>query len=213
MSCTMDRPPPAPPAPPAPPEPSSFMPASMSCRPALGSISMALRLVKPSMRRASLPNFCEKASDRLCAGSVEISSTLRRTLASWMASEHDVVVLPTPPLPPTKIQRSERWSRMDWRLGSMTSSSTLTTAAIIAGGVEVQRGVFSIKLKRVVVGIFVQDQTSSESRIEGYGRTETLQAERLSRSREWLTSMKLSIRLRTPFLAGRRLWQAANRSG
>jgi hypothetical protein len=34
---------------------------------------------------------------RLCAGSVEISRTDLRTLANWMASEQEVVVLPTPP--------------------------------------------------------------------------------------------------------------------
>lgn len=95
----------------------------------LGSISMALRLVKPSIRRASLPNFWLKASLRLCAGSVEMSSTERRTRASWMARLHDVVVFPTPPLPPTNIHRSDRWSRIDCRVGSSASgSSTLTRA-------------------------------------------------------------------------------------
>ncbi len=98
---------------------------------------MALRLVKPSTRRASLPNFWLKASLRLWAGSVEMSSTERRTLASWMASEHEVVVLPTPPLPPTKIQRSDRWSRIDWSVGSMASgSSTLTSAADILANIQ-----------------------------------------------------------------------------
>ena len=102
---------------------------------------MALRLVKPSTRRASLPNFWLKASLRLWAGSVEMSSTERRTLASWMASEHDVVVLPTPPLPPTKIQRSDRWSRIDWSVGSMASgSSTLTSAADILANIQRLRG-------------------------------------------------------------------------
>jgi hypothetical protein len=100
----------------------------------LGSISMALRFSKPSMRRASLPNFWLKASLRLWAGSVEISSTERRTFASWMASEQDVVVLPTPPFPPTKIQRSDRWSRMDCSVGSKTSpSSTLMSVADMLG--------------------------------------------------------------------------------
>jgi hypothetical protein len=94
----------------------------------LGSISMALRFVKPSTSLASLPNFCENASERLCAGSVEINRTERRTLASWMAREHDVVVFPTPPLPPTKIQRRVFWSSIDWRLGSSTSSSVFIIA-------------------------------------------------------------------------------------
>ena len=66
---------------------------------------MADRFVKPSIKRASLPNFWEKASERLCAGSVDMRRTDLRCLASWMAREHDVVVLPTPPLPPTKIHR------------------------------------------------------------------------------------------------------------
>lgn len=81
-----------------------------------------------------MPNFCEKASDRLCAGSVEMSSTERRTLASWMASEHDVVVLPTPPLPPTKIQRSERWSSSDCSDGSRASSAEMTAEDMAARG-------------------------------------------------------------------------------
>ncbi|KAG5519067.1 hypothetical protein PMAC_002153 [Pneumocystis sp. 'macacae'] len=54
----------------------------------------------PSTLHASFPNFCPNASDRLCAGSVEISRTDSRTRDSWIASEHDVVVFPTPPLPP-----------------------------------------------------------------------------------------------------------------
>jgi hypothetical protein len=100
---------------------------------------MALRLSKPLMRRASLPNFWLKASDRLWAGSVLMSRTERRTLASWMAREHDVVVLPTPPLPPTKIQRSERWSRSVWRDGSRASSSMTRAMAVEVLGFEFKR--------------------------------------------------------------------------
>lgn len=121
--------PPIPPSASAAPAPSSPWPAIRSCMLPLGSISMALRFSKPSIRRASLPNFWLKASDRLCAGSVEMSRTLRRTLASWMASEHEVVVLPTPPLPPTKIQRRVRWSRIDWRVGAMLSMSSVLMSA------------------------------------------------------------------------------------
>ncbi len=77
-----------------------------------------------------MPNFWLKASLRLWAGSVEMSSTERRTLASWMASEHEVVVLPTPPFPPTKIQRSDRWSRIDCRVGSMASGSSALMSAV-----------------------------------------------------------------------------------
>ena len=101
-----------PPIPAAGPSPSSAWPIN-SCILPFGSISIALRLVKPSTSLASLPNFCEKASERLCAGSVEIRRTDRRTLASWMAREQEVVVFPTPPLPPTKIHRRVFWSRMD----------------------------------------------------------------------------------------------------
>jgi hypothetical protein len=36
-------------------------------------------------------------------GSVLMRRTDSRTLASWTAREHDVVVLPTPPLPPQNI--------------------------------------------------------------------------------------------------------------
>ena len=122
--------PPMPPiSPPASPSP---WPAIKSWMLPLGSISMALRLSNPSTSRASLPNFWLKASLRLWAGSVEMSSTERRTLASWMARLHDVVVLPTPPLPPTKIHRSDRWSRIDWSVGSRESwSSTSMSAADI----------------------------------------------------------------------------------
>lgn len=98
----------------------------------LGSISMALRFSKPSTKRASLPNFWLKASLRLCAGSVEMSRTERRTRASCMAREHEVVVLPTPPLPPTKIQRRERWSRSDLRVGSRASSALTRAEDMVA---------------------------------------------------------------------------------
>ena len=40
---------------------------------------------------------------RLCAGSVEMIRTLFLVFVSCTAREHDVVVLPTPPFPPTKI--------------------------------------------------------------------------------------------------------------
>lgn len=137
-------------------------PASRSCMLPLGSISMALRLSKPSTRRASLPNFWLKASLRLWAGSVEMSSTERRTLASWMARLHDVVVLPTPPLPPTKIHRSDRWSRMDWSVGSMASGSSVLmraaedmVAVVSKGrkGVELLRGELSRSGELVVFAI------------------------------------------------------------
>ena len=63
----------------------------MSCIDELGSISMAYRLSKPLTLVASLLNFCEKASLRLCAGSVE----LRREAATgdvhhWQAKQAQV---------------------------------------------------------------------------------------------------------------------------
>lgn len=50
-----------------------------------------------------LENFWSKASDRLCAGSVEISNTLCLCFVISTARDEEVVVLPTPPFPPTKI--------------------------------------------------------------------------------------------------------------
>ena len=43
----------------------------ISCKLPFGSISIAKRLSKPFTFVASLPNFCEKASERLWAGSVD----------------------------------------------------------------------------------------------------------------------------------------------
>lgn len=57
-----------------------------------------------------------------------------------MAREHDVVVFPTPPLPPTNIQRSVFWSRMDWSVGSMTSSSMRAAVAIVGAAGDSGRG-------------------------------------------------------------------------
>lgn len=71
----------------------------------LESISMAKRLGTPSMAVGSLSTFWSKQSDRLWAGSVEMISTYLPCSARRVAMEEEVVVLPTPPLPPTKIQR------------------------------------------------------------------------------------------------------------
>src|SRR2546421_8665678 len=48
-----------------------------------------------------------------------------------MAKAHDVVVLPTPPFPPTNIQRSVFWSMRFWRVGSRTSSASKTVEDMI----------------------------------------------------------------------------------
>lgn len=55
-----------------------------------------------------------------------------RTRANWIAREQDVVVLPTPPLPPTKIHRSVFWARMEARVGSRGSSSETERLAVVA---------------------------------------------------------------------------------
>lgn len=60
-----------------------------------------------------------------------MSSTDLRTLASWMAREQDVVVLPTPPLPPTKIQRRVFWLTMFSSVGARSSASASTVADIL----------------------------------------------------------------------------------
>ena len=79
---------------------------------------MAKRLVKPSTSVGTLVNFWRKASLRLWAGSVEMMSTLSRTPASCTAREQEQVVLPTPPLPPTKIHFRLFWSKTFWSVGS-----------------------------------------------------------------------------------------------
>ena len=58
----------------------------------------------------------------LCAGSVLTRSTCGRTAASCTASEQLHVVFPTPPFPPTKIQRSECASSSPRRCGSMRAA-------------------------------------------------------------------------------------------
>lgn len=55
-----------------------------------------------------------------------------RTRANWIAREQDVVVLPTPPLPPTNIHRRVFWARMEDRVGSRGSSSETERVAVVA---------------------------------------------------------------------------------
>lgn len=93
---------------------------------------MALRFVNPSTRVGTEVNFCRKASDRLCAGSVEMSSTLSRTWARRTARLQAVVVLPTPPLPPTKTHLRDCWSSTFWRVGS-SSPGAVSADAIFVG--------------------------------------------------------------------------------
>ena len=48
-------------------------------------------------------------------------------------TQHDVVVFPTPPLPPTKIQRRDVWSTRFWRLGSSGSSPSMIAESAMVG--------------------------------------------------------------------------------
>lgn len=50
--------------------------------------------------------------------------TLSRTEASWIDKLQEVVVLPTPPLPPTNIHLRVVCLRTFWRVGSRLSEST-----------------------------------------------------------------------------------------
>lgn len=63
----------------------------------------------------SLVTFWSKQSLKLCAGSVDMISVLRY-LESIVARLLLVVVFPTPPFPPTKIQCSVFCCRMFLRL-------------------------------------------------------------------------------------------------
>ena len=108
------------------PDPSSPPRLAASCvlAPPLVSISMAYRLSNPLIRMGSLLNFCEKASDTLWAGSVLMISTLPRVRASSTPMLELDVVLPTPPLPPTKIHFSDSCSTRLRSDGSSSSSSS-----------------------------------------------------------------------------------------
>jgi hypothetical protein len=74
-------------------------------------------------------NFWSNASERLWAGSVEMIRTFFLTWERRMERQEEVVVFPTPPLPPTKIHFSSCCSRMLARVGGSGSRSAV--AAII----------------------------------------------------------------------------------
>jgi len=67
-----------------------------------GSTSMQYRLENPLTRVGSWVKRWQNASLRLCAGSVDTISTFSRTVLSSTPRQHEVVVFPTPPLPPVK---------------------------------------------------------------------------------------------------------------
>ena len=78
---------------------------------------MAKRLLNPLTSVGFLLNCCLKASLKLCAGSVEMIRTDCLTFESKVAIVLEQVVLPTPPLPPTKTHRSDFLSKMFWIVG------------------------------------------------------------------------------------------------
>lgn len=69
----------------------------------MGSISITHKLSNPWTKVASWENYWSNASERLWAGSVDINKVFPLVLDNWIAIEDDVVVFPTPPFPPTKI--------------------------------------------------------------------------------------------------------------
>lgn len=58
------------------------------------------------------------------------TSTLSRTLLSCTARLQEQVVLPTPPLPPTKIHFSVSWSKMFCSVASRAASASMYSAMI-----------------------------------------------------------------------------------
>lgn len=94
---------------------------------------------------------------QLTAGGFQLTirRTDSRTAASWIASEHEVVVLPTPPLPPgarqyatinssqldspQKIHLSDFWSRMFCSVGSRASRSSAMLCAVCSACVVLKQ--------------------------------------------------------------------------
>lgn len=79
----------------------------------------------PWMGVGFLVTFWSKQSLRLWAGSVEMMRVLRPRVAMAVARLLLVVVFPTPPFPPTKIQCSELCSTMFFRVPSNSQSIPL----------------------------------------------------------------------------------------
>mmetsp|Transcript_26918 Transcript_26918/g.57667 ORF Transcript_26918/g.57667 Transcript_26918/m.57667 type:complete len:259 (-) Transcript_26918:74-850(-) len=97
----------------------------------LASISMALRLSNPSIGVGSRPIFWQKASLKLWAGSVDTIRTFFRVLANWTPKQQLVVVLPTPPLPPTKTHWRLFWSMIFFSEGSGRSVSSMSSMLLM----------------------------------------------------------------------------------
>ncbi len=101
---------PSPPKPPMPPLPMLFMASptfgSRLESLASGSISSPYKPGTPSTSTGTGPNSTSKESEVEWAGSLETRSTLRPASANQTAVADDVVVFPTPPLPPNKRSRA-----------------------------------------------------------------------------------------------------------
>lgn len=85
-------------------------------------LTIAYKFVKPLTRVGILVNLCWNASLRLWAGSVEMMSTDGLTFARRIDMIELHVVLPTPPLPPTKTHFSVSCSIMFCTVPSGNSS-------------------------------------------------------------------------------------------
>ena len=126
--------------PPSPPEssdaPSSSPIAASSSTSTEASISMQNKFETPATATGSRPNFWPNASLKLCAGSVLTTSAFAplpsssRRLAIRSARQHEVVVLPTPPFPPTKIHLRERCPTMFTSEPSGSGSSSSSPSAM-----------------------------------------------------------------------------------
>eukprot|EP00967_Tisochrysis_lutea_P013057 scaffold14543_cov30-Tisochrysis_lutea.AAC.4 len=83
---------------------------------------------------------CMSASPRECAGSVETMSVRRPASAHRTAIALDVVVFPTPPLPPTKMRRCVEPSVESSReRGPTAGGATCAEAWGVARGVRAAR--------------------------------------------------------------------------
>mmetsp|Transcript_27262 Transcript_27262/g.60053 ORF Transcript_27262/g.60053 Transcript_27262/m.60053 type:complete len:232 (-) Transcript_27262:209-904(-) len=117
-------------------DPCSAMVLCISSMSLLASISIALRLSKPSIGVGSRPIFWQKASLKLWAGSVDTIKTFLRVFANWTPKQQLVVVLPTPPFPPTKTHWRLFWSMMFFREGSGRSVSSISAMSAILDLIE-----------------------------------------------------------------------------
>ena len=102
--------------------PNFCLKASLQSRSAPRSHATRRRVLQALLPRET-PATAQRAYLMLWAGSVLTRSTCGRTAASCTASEQLHVVLPTPPFPPTNIQRSEFASSSPRKCGSMRTAA------------------------------------------------------------------------------------------